>query len=162
MEATPNIPTPVPATANKDIKIATPDLIEFDDSKIPIEYMTDLLFENIGGQEIISVSRNDIVRGQKVLYNPIKNTARLGARFSPLNLFVTTSESNSIFGVYPIKFEQKVPEIGTNAAAEEVPVVMYIDDTNGNLVVEVISLLANEQVEIQLLASGDAADAIIY
>ena len=161
--ATPNIPTPTPAIASRDIKIATPDLIQFNESNIPIEYMTDLVFENIGGQEIISISRNDTVNGQRVLYSPIKNLARLTTKFNPLNLFVNTVDTNSIFRGFPIKFEQKVPEIGASVANNEVPEVVSIDKTNGSLVVEVINMLANEQVEIQVLSSGEALlDGIIY
>jgi hypothetical protein len=162
IDATPNIPLPVPATANKDIKVATPDLIQFDESNIPIEYMTDLLFENIGGQEIISISRNDTISGQRVIYNPIKNVAQLGTKFNPLNLFVNTGDTDSIFRGFPIKFDEKVPEIGTNPVQNEVIAVTSINDTNGNLEIEVIGMLPNEQVEVQVLASGNPLDGIIY
>jgi hypothetical protein len=162
VDATPNIPLPVPATANKDIKVATPDLIQFDDSQVPVEYMTDLLFENIGGQEIISISRNDTVNGQRVSYNPIKNVAQLGTKFSPLNLFINTGDADSVFRGYPIRFDQKVPEIGPDPSLDEVISVAYIDNTNGNLIVQVIGMMSNEQIEVQVLGNGDALDAIIY
>jgi len=162
VDATPNIPLPVSATANKDIKVATPDLIQFDESNIPIEYMTDLLFENIGGQEIISISRNDTINGQRVLYNPIKNVAQLGTKFNPLNLFINTGNTDSIFRGFPIKFDEKVPEIGSNFAQNEVIAITSINDRNGNLEIEVIGMLPNEQVEVQVLASGDHLDGIIY
>jgi hypothetical protein len=158
----PNTPAPVPAVSNKDIKVATPDLIQFDESNIPIEYMTDLLFENIGGQEIISISRSDTIGGQRVLYNPIKNVAQLGTKFNPLNLFVNTGDTNSVFRGFPIKFDEKVPEIGTDFAQNEVIAVTSVNDKNGNLDIEVIGMLPNEQVEVQVLSSGTPLDGIIY
>lgn len=162
VDSVPNIPTPIPVVSNQDIKIATPDLIEFGDQPVPIEYMTDILFEQVGGQEIISISRNDIVNGQKVLYRPIKNTPQLAATFNPLNMFANIDDTNSYFKNFTIHLEDKVPEIGSNLANNEVLDVVYIDDTNGNLVVQTINMLPDERLEIQVLNSGDATGDIIY
>ena len=162
VNATPDIPAPTPAVSNQDIKIATPDLIQFGEEAVPIEYMTDLLFEQIGGQEIISISRNDIVNGQTVLYRPIKNVPQLAATFSPLNMFASIDDTNSYFKNFTIKLDEKIPEIGSNLANNEVPNIVYIDDTNGNLVINTINMLSDERVEIQVLNSGDATGDIIY
>jgi len=63
------------------VKIATQELIDIIDDATPadqkIETMTNLLFEDIGGQEIISIIRNDIVNGQNITYQPIKNVTSL-------------------------------------------------------------------------------------
>ena len=50
--STPNLPSssPSPETKTPDVKSATPDIILFDDESTPIEIMTDLIFENIGGK----------------------------------------------------------------------------------------------------------------
>lgn len=162
VDSTPSIPAPVPAISNQDIKIATPDLIQFGNDVVPIDYMTDVLFEQVGGQEIISISRNDIVNGQKVLYRPIKNIPQLAATFSPLNMFASIDDTNSYFKNFTIKLEDKVPEIGSNPANNEVLDVVYVDDTNGNLVVQTINMLPDERLEIQVLNSGDATGDIIY
>jgi len=162
VSATPAVPAAIPSVANKDIKIATPDLIQFNSDNVPIEYMTDLLFEDIGGQEIISISRNDIINGQRVSYNPIKNVAQLGARFSPLNMFSEINGTASQFKNFSILFDQKVPEIGSNETENEVVNLVYIDDTNGNLVINVINMEPDEQVEIQVLTTGDPLGDIIY
>lgn len=162
VNATPEIPAPTPAVSNQDIKIATPDLIEFAEDAVPIEYMTDLLFEQIGGQEIISISRNDIVNGQNIVYQPIKNVSKLAATFSPLNLFASIDDTNSYFKNFTIKLDERVPEIGTNKAGNEVIDVVLIDSTNGNLVINTINMLPDERLEVQILLSGDATDDIIY
>lgn len=67
----------------KGTKSATPDLILFDDTTLPIDIMTDLLFENIGGQEIINISRNDIINGQNIRYQLISNSTLLSQEYSP-------------------------------------------------------------------------------
>ena len=53
-------------------KSATPEKIALSNPILDPEVMSDLLFENIGGQELINISRNDLVNGQDVAYSPIK------------------------------------------------------------------------------------------
>ena len=107
VDAVPNIPVPVPAVSNQDIKVATPDLIQFGDDQVPVEYMTDLLFEQVGAQEIMSISRNDIVNGQPVLYRPIKNIPQINASFNPLNIFASIDDNNAYFKNFPIAFRRE-------------------------------------------------------
>ena len=160
--ATPNTPAVIPSTSNNAVKPATPDLIEFDNSKIPVDFITDLLFENIGGQEILSVSRSDIVNGQKVLYNPIKNTTSLSIEYSPQNLFSVTDTTSSYFNNYSINLQERVPEIGTDETLNQVKEVVYIDNTNGDVVVNVINMRSNDQVEISVINSLDEVSDIIF
>jgi hypothetical protein len=162
VNSTPNIPTPKPAEESKSIKPATPDLIKFNDSDLPIEFITDLLFENVGGQEIISISRNDIVNGQKVIYTPIKNLSQVGLDYRPQNIFSITDTSSSYFDNYSINFQEKVPEIGPNEAANQVLNVVYVDETNGNVVVNVKNMRTNEQVEISVVDFVQQVSDILY
>jgi hypothetical protein len=69
----PTTPAIGPSANTSSIKIATPDIMIGKDEVVPIETMTNLIFEDIGGQEIINISRADLVNGQKVVYQPIKN-----------------------------------------------------------------------------------------
>lgn len=159
--ATPDVPVAIPTSLGNSVKVATPDLIEFNDASIPIEFMTDLMFENIGGQEILSVSRNDTVNGQKVLYSPIKNIAQVSTNYNPQNLFVITDTSSSYFNNYSINLQERVPEIGSNSAANEVPEIIYMDD-NGDIVVNVINMRINDQVEISVVDNITQLGDILY
>lgn len=160
--STPDVPPITPSTSNNSVKPATPDLIEFSDANIPVEFVTDLLFENIGGQEILSVARTDIVNGQKVLYNPIKNTTKLSIDYSPQNLFAVTDTSSSYFNNYSINFQEKVPEIGTDEESGQVTEVVYIDNANGNVVVNVTNMRTNEQIEISVVNNLVQVNDIIF
>ena len=162
VNATPDIPTYTPAVASNAIKPATPDLIQFNDSDIPIEFMTDLMFENIGGQEILSVSRNDLVNGQKVVYSPIKNLSQLSLVNGPQTMFLMPESTESQFKNFPIKLEEKVPEVGSNAAENQVLEIIYVDETTEDLIVNVINMLPSEQVELQVLNSGNELGDILY
>lgn len=159
--ATPAVPTSTPTTLGNSVKVATPDLIEFNNADIPIEFMTDLMFENIGGQEILSISRNDTVNGQKVLYSPIKNISQVSINYNPQNLFVITDTSSSYFNNYSINLQEKVPEVGSNEAADQVSEIVYMD-TNGDIVVNVINMRTNDQVEINVVDNITLLGDILY
>ena len=55
------------ALAQAAIKIATRALVALGSPTLNIEYMTDLIFEDIGGQELINISRGDIINGQNII-----------------------------------------------------------------------------------------------
>lgn len=116
VNATPDIPdiqATQSATSGQAIKIATPDIILFNEDAIPVEVMADLLFEEIGGQEIISIARNDIVNGQNVSYSLIGNLNGLQRRYNSKNIFSLPDTIEKYFSNFSIRFDTHVPEKGT-------------------------------------------------
>lgn len=153
----PTPPTPAPAatttttSANTtQVKSATKDIILFKDEAVPIALMTDLIFEDIGGQELISIARRDTVNGQKISYQPIKNLSSIEQQYNPNNIISLQATSDKYFANFPIKLDEKIPETGGGSNGDYV----YIDATTGNLVVEAVNLEADEQIEIQIARSG--------
>lgn len=111
--------TPVPPTGFSNvsgIKPATPDLIFFEDSTLPVDLMTDLIFEQVGGQEIINVSRNDLLNGQRKGYTLISNTDRINKEYNSKNLIRISGTIQEKFDNFAIKLGPKVPEQGTGPA----------------------------------------------
>ena len=158
VDPTPLLPTIVPSTASDGIKIATPDLIITAEEVVPIEVMSDLLFENIGGEELINIIRNDIVSGQNVIYQPIKNLTSLYLQYNPQNVLSLQNTADTFFRNFPIKFEKKIPEVGTGPNGE----IVYIEPETGNLIINVINLEEDEQVEVQMLNRGETLNDTIY
>jgi hypothetical protein len=72
-EAAPAEAAPVPAPAPKVVKSANLETILFNDEEFSSEFIVDLLFESVAGQELLTVARNDTVNGQNVVYQPIIN-----------------------------------------------------------------------------------------
>ena len=60
-DSTAALPSPSLKSVVSAVKIATPDLIIRDSETMSIEIMTDLIFEDIGGQELATISRHDLV-----------------------------------------------------------------------------------------------------
>lgn len=159
IDATPNSPEPVSSSSGVNyVRIADPDVIAFDNDSLPVDVMTDLIFEDIGGQEIINVSRNDLVNGQKVIYRPIKNLEEIYVRYNPRNIMALQEASDDIFNSFPIKFVNHVPEEGNGPSGNYV----YIDATTGDLIIEVIKIEREEQVDVQVANTVTSFDDTIY
>jgi len=145
----------VPPTVAQPVKTAPIDTVLFDSDILPIEVMTDLIFENIGGQELINIARNDIINGQQVSYQPIKNLSLLQQQYNPNNILSLQSTSDKYFANFSIKLENKIPEVGTGPNG----VSVYIDQNTGDLIVETINMETDEQVEIEISVSGTIYEA---
>jgi hypothetical protein len=131
------------------VKTATTDIILFDDQSTSVESMADLIFENIGGQELVNIARNDTINGQDISYQPIKNIKSLQQAYNPNNILGIQKTSDKYFAGFPISFDQKFPNNGSGLNGENI----YVDEL-GNLVIEAIGLNTDEQIEVQLSTSG--------
>jgi len=114
------------AVIDSSIKIATPDLIAIDEESLPLELITDLLFEQIGGQEIINIARNDIINGQNISYNLIGNTSIIQRLYNTSNMFRLSGTIQEFFENFGIRFAIHVPENGT------APAPYYVGEENSN------------------------------
>jgi len=173
--ATPNLPDPKTVVDSNAVKIATPDLIIRDDEVMSIDIMTDLVFEDIGGQELATISRHDLVNGQKILYSPIKNLTDLYLQYNPNNILRLQS-SDSYFKSLSLSVLDHLPECGNGYDLIEkvgepdktkwtkVPNCksIYIDPITGDLVINLVNLKDGEQAEVQILTSGSTFDDTIY
>lgn len=139
------------------VKVATPDLVLIKEDLIPVELMTDLIFENIGGQEILSIARNDTINGQNIIYSPIKNLSAIKNQNSPENILVTFNNSPIYFDNYSISLLSHIPEYGSGPDGE----IVYLDNS-GNLIIDVVGMLPGERVEVQILSSGSQLSDTIY
>jgi hypothetical protein len=158
-DAVANQSTSIPqSTANASTKAATPSLIALNNPTLDEERMVELVFENIGGQELINISRNDIINGEDVIYSPIKNLKDIYIQYNPNNIIRLEGTSDTYFKNFPIKLELKLPNSGTGPNGETV----YIDPTTGDLVINVSSLEPDEQVDVEILDSGEILNGTIY
>ena len=157
------------------IKIATPDLIIKDSEIMSIEIMTDLIFEDIGGQELATISRHDLVNGQKVVYAPIKNLTDLYLQYNPNNI-LRLQQSDSYFKSLSIAIMDHLPVCGNGYDIVENPLEpdktkwikvpncksIYVDPISGDLIINLVNLKDGVQAEVQLLTSGEVYGATIY
>lgn len=156
ISSTPSNVSPATQEPPKEpVKTAPIDTVLFDDDSLPIEIMTDLVFENLGGQELINIARNDTVNGQKIIYQPIRNLFNIQQEYNSNNIVSIEGTSNKYFQNFPINFESKVPEFGSGPNQDHV----YIDPYNGSLIIEAINIEEDEQIEIQIVIDGTIYEA---
>ena len=173
ISATAAIPKPEKTSTSDSIKIATPDLLIFGEQAVAIEIMTDLIFEDIGGFELATISRHDLVNGQTVVYAPIKNLTDLYLQYNPNNVLRLQSADAAfsslaiILANYLPKYGNGYDLIGTNTdLTKRVKVYngksIYIDPISGDLVINLINIKDNEQVEVEILTAGGTYDDTMY
>ena len=167
VSATPNVPDiqmTQTSSSRSAVKVATPDLIIFNESAIPVDVIADLLFEEVGGQEIISIARNDIVNGQEVSYNLIGNLNGLERKYNSKNIFSLPETIEKYFSNFSIRFDIHVPEDGSGPEGQRVYILQENSATaeRGDLVIDVVNMEINERVDIEVLRSGTPLSDTIY
>jgi hypothetical protein len=167
------LPQALPKQDDNSVKIASKDLILFNNDVMSIEIMTDLIFEDIGGYELATISRHDLVNGQKVVYTPIKNLTDLYLQYNPNNV-LRLQASDSYLKSLSLSIFDHLPVCGTGYdlvgtdtdlnKRTKVPNCksVYIDPITGDLVINLINVKENEQAEVQVLTSGDVFNDTIY
>lgn len=116
---------------------------------MPQEVIADLLFEDIGGQEILQIARFDTVNGESVKYNPIQNIDQIKQDYNPKNIINVRDNSERAFSSFSIKLNNKLPKEGARSDGRNI----YFN-SQGELVIELANLLPDEKVEIQITESN--------
>jgi hypothetical protein len=160
------IPEASPKATDDSVKIATPDLILENSDVLDIEIMTDLIFEDIGGYELATISRHDLVNGQKVIYAPIKNLTDLYLQYNPNNVLRLQS-SDSFFKSLSLSIFNHLPVCGNGYDLVDGVKVsncksVYIDPITGDLVINLVNVKEGEQAEVEILTAGNIFDDTIY
>lgn len=158
VRALPNIPVLV-SSVTKYSKAAGKDIILMDDTATDIEVMTNLLFEDIGGQEIIGISRHDTIDGQNLDYTPIKNLSTILSQYNSQNIIPMPNSSEAYFKNFPIMLSSYLVEEpdGTGPNGKSI----YIDPDTGNLIINFVNLPINEKIEVEILNSGTLISSMI-
>lgn len=156
---TPTAAAATPAVSVTQVKAATPDLIQIDNNTVPEELMLELLFEDIGGQELLTVARHDTLSGRQIAYQPIKNINDIALQYSSESIIFMPESLKNYFKNFNIILENNVPDIGNQAQGSP---NAYIDAETGDLVLEFKNVTQGQQVEVQMLSNAKVFDDTIY
>jgi hypothetical protein len=147
---TPPPPAPTPPspwittqsyTAPTGIKQADPDIVLGPATDTSGDFIVERFFEQLGGTELINLSRHDLIDGIKVEYNPIANLSELRKRFNPNNIIAIDYLSLNEFAR---------PSIDLLSRGPQEP---YFDE-EGNLVVEIDIIRSQENIEVEISERG--------
>ena len=134
----------------RTIRQADPDVVQYDNTTVPAEIMTDLIYTAVGGIEFSNVARHDTVDGKDVSYSLVKKLSLLDEIYDPNR--VLTSNRTIVEGQprYSISLADKIID-------EE---LMFTMDENGNLVITLQNLSEEEYVEVEIASSGKVQDLL--
>lgn len=140
--------------------VKVPDLydIERGNDAIPESIMEYLLFEQIGGQELLLSSRSDMLNGTNPSYSIISNLVDLNFQYSPYNIISLPNALPDIFKRYSIVLENYVPNTSSSEINESPNAYVEEDSDSNNyksIVIEFKNVQPNQQIELQVLADGD-------
>lgn len=167
VSATPSVPFKQYTRNSSQVKSATPDLIIEDAATVPIELMEQLIFENIGGQELLLLSRHDNLNGQRVAYQPISNLKEIDIKYTPENLIFASESFKNYFKNFTILLESAVPELikydvdGSIIFNDSAPNA-YTSNTTGGITLEFSDIKNGQQVQIEIMSNSKLFDDTIY
>jgi hypothetical protein len=142
------------STQTDPIKVATPNLVELLNPPLDYESMTELIFQDIGGQELINISRADAINGQNIIYSIVKNLKNILLDYNSNNIIKLQGTSDVYFKNFSIRLEDKLPKYGTGDQGATV----YIDPDDSSVIINLVNIEDEEQVEIEIINQGGYFD----
>lgn len=137
------------------VKVATPETYELYPTSPSAVAAAQLFLETLSGNELIEVSRHDLINGISTRYQPIKDAQVVATQFNAFNIIPLQDTLPNYLDNFPIKLEEKLP----NIAAGESNVTV---DSNGIITIELVNLRPDELVEVEILYQGEILDDTIY
>lgn len=124
------------------IKQADPDIVLDPEIDTTSDYIVERFFEELGGTELINLSRYDLIDGIDVVYKPVANLSKLRERFNPNNLIALDILSQDEFARASINLISR-------------GIYEPYFDEQGNLVVEIDIIRPEENIEVQFSSTGE-------
>jgi len=164
LAAKPKVPAKKDIAANTSVKVATSNLFVANEVRDKTDYIADAILEDIGGQEIINLTRTDVLNGQNITYSIIANLASTQEKFNPNTMIALQGTDADYFSSFPFFLADFVPEVGT---AETIDGVLtgdtaYVDPKSGDVVVNTINVVNGLRVEVQFIKYSSSIDGTIY
>jgi len=134
----------------KPVRIATSDLF-IDKDDVPVDYMVGVIFEEIGGQELISQSSESVYNSNR---SEISNIYEVSERYSPFNLLNISDGMLATMGNIDINLNSYLPELdlSLNTNFEIDNPSAYIDSNWKNLIIEFEDATEDFVVEVEIIS----------
>jgi len=145
------LPEPIYKTEKSGVKVATPDIL-LDNESLSLETMGDYVFASIGGIELLSTSRHDLINSPyNNGYTPLKDA---GSIFENKEAIVFVNGSRNVFNTYTIDLNYHIPQASENLLIEN-------DLDSGTITISLKNLQADYIVEVEILTAGTVVNDTI-
>jgi hypothetical protein len=143
------------STISSGVKVATPETYELYPTSPEKIVAAQIFLETLGGNELIELSRHDLINGINTRYQPIKDAQIIATQFNAFNIIPLQDTLPNYMDNFPIRLEERIP----NFAEGESNVTI---DANGIITIELINLKPDETVEVEILYQGEILNGTIY
>ena len=157
---------PSPNTENRQrmdaFKIADPQYILSTDPAATIEEMQNTLWQGIGGHEIISLARRDLVDGKNISYGLISDLQQLFIEYNPKTIASIENASPLYFNSFGITFDSYLPSEADLAQIDQFlknPVTLGVNNT---ITIYVSNIEDSYEIEVESLTSEKIFRDTIY
>jgi len=151
------------------VKIATPQYVNFNEATInPIttNEILNLYFEEINGHALLLLNNTNFVNTPSINYQPIVNMWEITKRYDPKKILGLQDTSDTYFGNFSIKLENKIPKVPSTESTNGKNVYLATNqdllltqvvvgyNRSARLVIETVNMEKDERVEIEILSDG--------
>jgi hypothetical protein len=147
----PHVPPKKDRSKKQKIKVATSNLFIQEQPTDRTDAMADAIIEDIGGQEIINISRTDLLNGQNFTYNVIENLASTQREFNANEFIKLQSTDSEYFNSFQISLNTFTPEYGTGTNGS----IVYVDPDTGDVVINTINVSNDLVLEVEFVSYAD-------
>lgn len=148
VSATSNSPTAVKITKPQEsVKVASTDLLLVTNNSLPVDTIADLIFDDIGGQEIINLSRTDLISGVNNSYQIVSDSLQLKNGYNSKNLIPMPGQSDFFFKSQGIDLYGHLPtsyiDLNDDFVIKETTVVVSGVSVIQKRYVEIVTVVGN-------------------
>jgi hypothetical protein len=138
------LPQPIYVLERGGVKVATPDIL-LDNEQLSLETRGDYSFATVGGIELLSASRHDLINSPyNDGYTPMTDA---GSVFQNQPSIVFSDASKNIFNIYTIDLNYHTPQLPEN------PLIQF-DASSGTAIITLKNLQPDYVVEVEIVSSG--------
>lgn len=130
--------------------------------------LAQLFLMDIGGRELVNLTRHDQINGINQEYSPIKNLADISLQYNPFEISPNADNVTTYLTTFNFDITKYIPT--QTELDEEYPVeadaakrtVVYFDKSTNSLNVHVKNIFTNERVEVEFIIPEEVKDGTIY
>ena len=139
--------------------------INFNEQTMTPEAFEDLILEDIGGRELLTLSRHDSLIGITApKYSPIKNMSATLLANSPINIAPNPNSTIDFFDTFSILLSSYIPtDAELNALdAGYKKYYLYYEPSTNSFIINASNIFNNEGVEVEFITFSSLNDDTIY
>ena len=163
VNAVPNVPGKDTELIQSNIRVATSNLFVLNEPVLPVEEMTQLIFQDIGGTELPVLMRHNSITTGSVDQQNFDASTFLSDIYSPTDLISMQGTDKEFLNTFSIDISKYIPSVGNGTSGE----IVYINKdttstTYNNIIIDLVNIENYHVVEVQFVTFDSLNSDTIY